>query len=62
MVNQQDVKAGLYRVFWRSGGSSLASVGITADGGRWLAPINWVAPTVDQSHWAEVVRLEHIAT
>jgi len=60
MVNEQ-VKPGLYRVFWKSGGSSLASVGMKADGGMWLAPINWITPTVDQSDWAMVARLYRLA-
>lgn len=31
---------GLYHVFWKGGGQSLASVGVTRSGYRWLAPIN----------------------
>ncbi len=49
---------GLYRLHWRSGGSSLAAVGITVDGRNWFAPTNWVSPTDDLKHleglqWAE---------
>lgn len=57
---RDQVKPGLYRVFWKSGGSSLASVGITADGGKWLAPTNWVSPTTDQSAWEDIDRLQAI--
>lgn len=34
---------GLYEIFWKSGGSSLASVGNMHDGVRWIAPINWTS-------------------
>lgn len=61
MKVNSSIKPGLYRVFWKTGGSSLAAVGMTADGGRWLAPTNWLAPTTDQRHWEEDVdRLEAI--
>jgi hypothetical protein len=33
---------GLYEVFWKSGGMSLAAVGSRCDGSRWLAPTNWI--------------------
>lgn len=36
-----DVPFGLYEIFWKSGGSSLASVGNLSDGVRWIAPVNW---------------------
>ena len=36
-----DIPFGLYEIFWKSGGSSLASVGNMYDGIRWIAPINW---------------------
>ncbi len=55
--NEQKIKPGLYRVFWKEGGSSLASVGMKADGGMWLAPTNWIHPTENQSDWAMVARL-----
>jgi hypothetical protein len=39
---------GLYRIEWRnSAGVSLAAVGMTHDGDRWLAPCNWVRPVDD---------------
>lgn len=39
-----DIRFGLYRVFWKSGGSSMAAIGGDASGGRWIAPSNWIAP------------------
>lgn len=38
---------GLYRIFWKSGGSSLASIGMLENGRRWIAPCNWVTPAID---------------
>lgn len=31
----------LYVLYWKSGGSSIASVGQLYDGTRWFAPCNW---------------------
>lgn len=44
MTNEQAraLQHGLYRLFWVSGGSSLAAVGSTTRGDRWMAPTNWV--------------------
>lgn len=38
----QKLRLGLYRIYWKEGNSSLAAVGNTCEGNRWLAPINWV--------------------
>jgi len=29
---------GIYRIYWKSGGSSLAAIGMDREGDRWLAP------------------------
>lgn len=51
---------GLHRVHWTSGGSSLCAVGMQSDGRRWIAPCNWVAPSLDpeSDSWAEIERTE----
>lgn len=61
------VPLGLYRVFWQSGGSSLASVGMDYEGKRWVAPTNWTAKVVKgpaallaKDAWCGVHRLERI--
>tara|TARA_Y100000310_G_C20598360_1_gene771697 strand:+ start:227 stop:601 length:375 start_codon:yes stop_codon:yes gene_type:complete len=55
---------GLYRIFWKSGGTSLASVGQTHDGTRWFAPCNWTGknenPLVASTDWKLVSRFELI--
>lgn len=48
------LRPGVYVILWRAGGTSIAAVGVTADGGRWLAPLNWIEPTVDQAWWRKV--------
>jgi len=66
-VKIADVKKlphGLYKVYWKTGGMSLASVGSTPNGNRWLAPTNWVRLLSDNDNanivWRGVFRVEHI--
>jgi hypothetical protein len=40
----ESMPLGLYRVYWRTGGISLAAMGQNANGLRWIAPANWLAP------------------
>lgn len=42
---------GLYRIFWKEGGSSLAAMGSVYNGDRWIAPCNW---TSDRIGYAQV--------
>lgn len=35
---------GLYRMYWKSGGWSLAAIGMDEKGKRWIACTNWVNP------------------
>lgn len=55
-------RPGLYRVFWKSGGSSLAAIGTLSNGDRWIAPTNWVTPGTMASagEWGDVERLDRI--
>jgi len=54
----QALDHGIYRIHWKSGGWSLASVGSTASGERWFAPTNWIAgiPCTD---WKDVDHVTH---
>lgn len=56
----QEPKHGLYRVYWKSGGTSLAAIGVTYDGGRWLAPINWTKPSIVFTEWDRIDKLERV--
>lgn len=55
---------GLYKVTWKDskgGGHSYAAVGMQHDGSRWLAPINWVAPTMKQDIWKSIESMTLLA-
>jgi len=52
------LKLGLYKLFWKSGGWSLASVGQDKSGALWFAPCNWV--NVPCFNWRNVWRVEEI--
>ncbi len=54
----QKLHHGLYKVWWKSGGSSLAAVGSTITGKRWIAPTNWVSGSDDD--WDEVKKVKLI--
>lgn len=32
---------GIYKIYWKSGGSSVAAIGNDYEGNRWVAPANW---------------------
>ena len=54
------LEVGAYRVYWTSGGTSIASIGVTNDGTHWLEPENWVQPVLDGSYWDKVDHVELI--
>jgi hypothetical protein len=37
------IKHGLYKIYWKSGGNSLAAVGFDREGSNWYAPCNWTS-------------------
>ena len=42
-VEARKLAHGLYKIHWKRGGTSLASVGSRFDGNRWFMPTNWVS-------------------
>ena len=55
---------GIYRLWWKSGGSSLAAVGSLHSGTRWFAPTNWTASVkmgIVSTEWRKVERVDQIA-
>jgi hypothetical protein len=60
-TESRNLKLGLYRVYWTSGGWSVAAIGMKDNGDKWLAPTNWVGPTLDPD-WDGILRVELIAT
>lgn len=69
-MKNEDVRKlvlGLYRIHWKGGGTSIASVGQTYAGLRWMAPCNWtcgekVPGTFNQAYWDKVKKVELITT
>ena len=48
MITQDEINnlgVGIYRFYWKSGGSSILALGVTRDGNRWIAPLNWSYPS-----------------
>ena len=43
----QALPLGVYHIYWKKGGSSLASVGRTHSGKAWFAPCNWTGKDDD---------------
>ncbi len=51
----QKLQHGLYHIYWKGGGSSLASIGSMPNGDRWMSPTNWISPgTSKREHWKAV--------
>jgi Protein of unknown function (DUF551) len=55
---RRGLEPGLYRLYWSSGGASLAAVGIDREGRNWFAPTNWVNGC--WLDWRKVKRVESI--
>lgn len=49
----QKLKHGVYIIFWKSGGKSLASIGSMPNGERWVSPCNWVGFCSPKSKFAK---------
>ena len=59
----QLLEHGLYKIFWKEGGMSVASVGSLQDGQRWMAPSNWInVPTSGRTYWKKVKKAVKIET
>lgn len=65
-MTQKEAKAlphGIYNLFWKTGGSSVAAVGMLYDGRRWFAPINWTSKEPDgiaSTSWRLVNHVVHM--
>ena len=56
------LELGLYIIYWKSGGASLAAVGCLSDGTHWIAPSNWITVPMDKevilSVWKKIRSVE----
>lgn len=62
--NARKLPCGVYRLHWRAGGSSLASVGRLDGGITWFAPSNWHPARPEEIvsvEWTLVFKVEPIA-
>ncbi len=65
-MNQKELRTkplGVYRLYWKDGGMSVASVGALYDGRRWFAPANWTskwAEGIASTNWRLVEKMELI--
>lgn len=52
------LRLGIYRLYWKSGGHSIAAIGNQKNGERWVAPINWIYPDTEGKCWKQILRVE----
>jgi hypothetical protein len=45
---------GIYKIFWESGGFSLAAIGSLPDGTRWMSPTNWTDSSTLKEHVLDI--------
>jgi len=57
---QKKLAPGIYIVHWRSVGYSQAAVGVTLKGSRWVAPTDWVAPSMSPYVWEKVLKVKEV--
>lgn len=65
MKIQIGLKHGVYKIYWKGGGSSLASIGMTYNGINWFAPCNWTSednehPQIASTNWKMVKKIKLI--
>lgn len=63
-VEAKKLGHGLFRIYWKDGGASLAAVGSLSNGSRWFAATNWTGEntsTIASTKWAAVERAVLIA-
>lgn len=64
----QKLPLGLYRLYWKAGGQSLACVGSLSNGDRWFACANWTSDTpagIASTAWrlvGEAIRIDGVAS
>jgi hypothetical protein len=52
---------GIAKIYWKTGGWSVCSIGSTRKGKRWFAASNWTSGSTTK-HWSWVLRVEFIDT
>lgn len=59
---RERIAPGLYRIFWKTGGSSLCAIGMNPQGDNWIAPTNWTSTSTIAKcdDWGDIERIEPI--
>jgi hypothetical protein len=55
-----ELNLGLYRIYWKRGGISLAAIGNNMYGNRWIAPTNWIHISDNSEQIAMLMIWKHI--
>lgn len=45
-ISVDDLSNGVYRIYWTTGGKSVASIGRNRSGKLWICPANWISGPV----------------
>ena len=53
---KEDPSLGLYQIYWESGGSSLAAIGMDREGNRWMAPTNWTSGSTNYEDYKKGIK------
>lgn len=55
------LSVGLYQIVWDDDTCSWGSLGVMANGERWLAPCNWILPAVgvNKRKWWKSIKAMH---
>jgi hypothetical protein len=56
----EQLTLGLYFLYWKEGGGSVAAVGMDERGRHWYAPTNWIS--VPSFNWFKVEKVELLTT
>ena len=66
IIDMTKIKYGVYRVYWKCGGSSVAAIGGMHNGDLWIAPSNWTnekdITALLKDNIDDILKLELIAT
>jgi hypothetical protein len=54
------IPLGCYRVWWKSGGSSVATIYQDSEGKPWIAPSNWVVPAKLENYTDEIQHFKRL--
>jgi len=57
----KDIPIGAYKIYWKSGQSSVATIYMDYGGTKWIAPSNWVGPSRLESVLPSIKRFKPLS-